>query len=259
MTIQQLFQKKWIGISVIVASVFMLFGLMSFAPKIQKKISEFGKNMRYGTVNVNLTQEQRRLFENDIKKLKKDIQTQEEGAKKAEPRSIAITYIQLAHTYENLGKLSQAISAYTSALKQDPKNVEALVGRADMKKELKEYGAAEADYRSAIEADTQKIDAYQKLADFYLYRKNDVDNARGVYMEGLLQTKDSSELKRHFAVFLESTGSKYEAYLYWSALAKANNTDTEAKAHADALRPSVQDVIRASEQAGNISPHSKKK
>lgn len=246
---KRLFQKKWVGISVICLSAGVVFGIMALMPSI--------RNMQKGTVQINLTKEQRRSFEDEVRKIKKEIQSQTEGVKKTEPRVMAVRYIQLARAYENLGQIAKSIGAYTDALKQDPKNADAFVGRADMKKELKEYGAAEEDYRSALDADTQNIDLYQKFADFYAYRMSDADKARGVYIEGLLRTNDSSELKRHFAVFLESTGSAYEAYLYWTALAQANSADAEAQVHANALRPSVQDAIRASEQAGKKSKKAK--
>lgn len=241
----EFFQNKKRDIAIIVGVCVVLFGALIVAPKLYNTGVKVQQKSAHSTIKVNISNEERKRLETEIEGYKKQIAAND---KKGAP-NFAVVYAKMAHDYEGLGQLARAEDAYTQALKENPTHEEALYGRADVRKEMEQFGDAEKDYRAAIEANPTNPENYQRLAVFYQYALKDEERAKGVYIDGLSKTKSNLVLMKHFATYLETVGNTYEAYLYWQAIAKKNPKDTDASARVKVLQPLVKDVIKAAEDA----------
>jgi tetratricopeptide (TPR) repeat protein len=70
-------------------------------------------------------------------------------------------------TLSNAGKLDEAIAKFNEVLKEVPKCPECYIGIALSNAAKKDYPAAEAAYKKALELDPNSIDAYSGLATIY--------------------------------------------------------------------------------------------
>lgn len=233
-----------------------VFGIAFFAIP-QEQVSPAEKKAGSGRQDAlprSLPREERERLKQDLVAIEKNIAAQN----KRGADTLAPQYVHMAGIYEALDLMPQARNAYIRAIEEDKKNLDALAGLGNVYVATERYTDAEEIYRTAITLNEKDPRGYLMLANFYFVHMDDEDAARTMYLRGLLATDNDASLMRAYAMFLENTFRSYEAYLYWTALAQANSADTEAKAHADALRPSVQDAIRAAEQ-GSKDPATRKK
>jgi tetratricopeptide (TPR) repeat protein len=190
------------------------------------------------------------------KNLRRDIETiakQIASGNKRGADTFAPQYIHIAGAYEALDMSAQAKNAYNRALLEDEKNKDALFGLAHIAIREGDANKTEELYRRVIAFYEKDPQGYAALADFYVHILQHEERARATYLRGLLSTNNASSLARAYALFLEDSNRNYEAYLYWSGMAKEDAQNQEARVHMNALRPSVQDAITASEQAGKKS------
>jgi len=246
------------GIVFVVISVVVFGPAFFFIPQPQKSALEKNR-LNNGTYQAAsdavLPQGEQKSLRNDIEIIAKRIAA---GNKQGE-ETFAPQYVHMAGAYEALGMTSQAKNAYARALLEDAKNSDAFFGMAHIALQEGDMKKTEDLYRQVIAFYEKDPRGYAALADFYANTLKDEERARTTYLRGLLATNNTVSLARAYALFLEESERNYEAYLYWSGIVKEDPQNQEARAHMDALRPSVQDAIRASERAGKTSPRLQKK
>ena len=108
----------------------------------------------------------------------------------------------LGMKYLNEGDYEEALTAFSAAIKIEPQQVEAYIGRADTYVQIatqtsedgesdtvadKNYELAEVDYTKALELDAENEDAYVKLTDLALVRE-DFDEAEQLIQTGTEKT-----------------------------------------------------------------------
>ena len=108
----------------------------------------------------------------------------------------------LGMKYLNEGDYEEALTAFSAAIKIEPQQVEAYIGRADTYVQIaaqiseegeadvvadKNYELAEADYTKALELDEENEDAYVKLTDLALARE-DFEEAEQLIQTGTEKT-----------------------------------------------------------------------
>ena len=145
----------------------------------------------------------------------------------------------LGMKYLNEGDYEEALTAFSAAIKIEPQQVEAYIGRADTYAQIaaqiseegeadtvadKNYELAEADYTKVLELDEENEDAYVKLTDLALARE-DFDEAEQLIQTGTEKTgseklqekqdeiraKDEERLK---TIFEENTTDPLREFVY---------------------------------------------
>lgn len=233
----------------IVLCVVVFSALFAVIP--QKQTSMTGKNRdskeqgdQVSLKKSSFSKEEHERLTQDITAIQRNIAAKnKQGAD-----TFAAQYVHMGGIYETLGQIPQARNAYTRAILEDAKNMDARIGLGNVYVIEKRYDEAEAAYRGAVSAQENDIHGYLVLADFYSVVIQDEEMARSAYLRGLLSTDNHATLARAYANFLETIGRNYEAYLYWVEVAKGDAKDREAREHIHSLRPSVEDAIRATEQ-----------
>jgi len=89
-------------------------------------------------------------------------------------------FFMFGNVFSDMDKKEQAITAYQSAVENDPKLVDAWIKLADLLSE-KGSAAAEKYYDNAIRADTANIDALHAKAYYLSNKKNDLKGAIALY------------------------------------------------------------------------------
>lgn len=236
-----MFENKKRDIAIIII-IFISIGLIGFgAPFAVEKIKNFQKRWSQRVVPTKLTQEEKARL---IKENKEILDRIKKNDKNGES-SFSGAYVKLATNEELLGQLWKAEEYYKKSLAEDSKNRVAYEHFAHFLTKLGRNTEASAQYRAAIESDPGIPSGYIDFASFASNWLNDSDMARGIYIEGLMRTKNDRGLMKDFALFLERTGEKYQAYLYWLEILKKEPGNKDALTHIAHLKPQIQDILKA--------------
>lgn len=178
-------------------------------------------------IAVNLSPEEQKKHESAIADIKSEIG----NSNKRGNASYANQYQELGVHYEALGYLGRAASSFERAQKEGGPSTELFVNLARVHQEMSFFNKAVNFYRSAIDRDPGRVNLYQKLAELYFYDLKDAERARGVYIEGLGKTDNNLDLMKLFANFLELSGDRHEAYIYWDAVLQKDRQNKTVEAH----------------------------
>lgn len=215
-------QKTLASLCVAVLGIAMIWFTV---PKIVTAIVAYQQRVSKMTVSVNIPFEQRKGIEKDIL----DIQNAIRSSDKKGNTNYSAQYLELGLKFEQLGYLGKAETAYQKGLKEDPKSIPALIRLGVVLSFMDEYDKSITSFREAIELNPTNSETYTKFADMYQLKMKKLEEARGVYIEGLMRTQNDPTLVRSFVSFLESTGYGREAELYKKALARKDDKKLESK------------------------------
>lgn len=110
--------------------------------------------------------------------------SKEDAAKMAARAAAVKTAYAEAATLSNSGKYDEAIAKFNEVLKEVPKCPECYIGIGSSNAAKKDYAAAEAAYKKAIELDPNAIDAYNGLATIFNDQKKFTE-AQAMSAEGM--------------------------------------------------------------------------
>ena len=172
-------------------------------------------------------------------------------------------YMNLGNIERELGNASQAIEYFKKAAKIIPTNVTPWNNIGQIYVKLKIFDKAEQAYLKAKSINPGYYITYLYLAELYEdYLTDRIDEAKGVYLEGLAATNNSEKIQVPFASYLTEIGNYSEALLYWEQLAKEH---PENKSHRDMIEYvrekqeinksiNQETLRRASSRFANVSP-----
>lgn len=178
-------------------------------------------------IAVTLSPEEQKKHESAITEIKNAIG----NSNKQGNANYAQQYQDIGAHYEALGYLGRAASSFERAQKEGGTSTELMTSLARVHQEMGYFSKAVDFYRSAIDRDPSRVDLYQKLAELYFYDVKDAEHARGIYIEGLGKTGNNLDLMKLFANFLELSGDRHEAYLYWDAVLAKDRQNKTVEAH----------------------------
>lgn len=228
----KLFEHPLRDIFFIVVAFAVFFGVLVGTPKLLYGIREYQKQQARAVVEVPLSAEEKKMLEREIVEIQNAIRASD---KKGE-RTYTKQYLALGEKFEKLGFLKRALHAYTKALHEDARDLSAMIHTADVNQRMKNFEEAENWYRKVIDREPTNTRHYQKLADMYFYDRNNPESARGIYLEGLLRTQNDISLLKVFASFLELSGDRREASLYWDAVLQKEPQNKEVEKHLKSLQ-----------------------
>ena len=164
------------------------------------------------SIPTSLNAQQQEKSQKTIKELEQNL-LRDQGQKGA-------TTIKLAYEYEQLGLVQKAARMYRGQLRAQPHNAEILFALARLYERAGQNEQAQIYYEQSYDLSPSSRELYEHYAAFLITTSNDIERARGVYLNGLLQTHNDAELIKQFVVFLEQYGYGYEAKLYKEYLKK---------------------------------------
>ncbi len=91
----------------------------------------------------------------------------------------------LGRIYESQGKFDLASGQYQEALKKDPKHVPSLLLLGDLSYRMKDYAEAESAYTKALKLDPKNADVRNNLAWVYIQTGRKLDKAKDLTAEAL--------------------------------------------------------------------------
>lgn len=224
--LMKLFENTYRDIGIIILLFACAFGVLIGVPKIRTAFRVYQQEQKRDNVPVSLSADEKKSIEKDIIEIQNAIRASDKkGAK-----TYAAQYSALGVDFEKLGFLKRALDAYQKSIKEEV-DVATYIHIADAYQRMKEYELAEENYRKAIDRDPKNIEYYQRLADMYFYDRGDAFSARGIYLEGLLRADNDIRLMKIFANFLETSGNRHEAYIYWDAILQKDPKNTQIREH----------------------------
>lgn len=206
--------KRDIGI-IIVVFILIFIGLLCI-PFITRLIHAQYARAAKGVVEVQLSPDERKGVEKEIVEIHNAIQKGDRGGE----ATIAKQYIHLGELYERLGYLLKAQDAYARALKQDERDTSAKIHLAKILGRMGDHDGAKKAFDEAIALDPMRWEQYKAFADYYMTMRNDAEEARGAYLNGLIATSNNKDLIRAYVVFLDSIGAQSESAAYRQVLGK---------------------------------------
>jgi tetratricopeptide (TPR) repeat protein len=161
-TVQQLDTNSKFELKTSKKGEFMQIGIPpgNYKITVEKEGLTSTKNQRIGLdmAEVNFT----------LKKGADMSEMSKEDRAKAEAKVTGIkTAYAEAAALANAGKYDEAIAKFNEVIAQVPKCTECYVGIGAANREKKDYGAAEAAYKKALEVDPNYVEAYSGLANIY--------------------------------------------------------------------------------------------
>lgn len=200
--------KKDIG-SIVAICVFIFVGFLCF-PFIAKFIHTQNTRAAKGVVEVQLSPDERKGIEKEIVDIHNAIQKEDRGGE----ATLVKNYIQLGEHYEQLGYLLKAQDAYARALKEDERDTGAKIHLAKILGRIGDSDGAKKFFNEAIAIEPMKWENYKAFADYYVETLRDTEEARGVYLKGLIATSNNKELIKAYVAFLDSIGAQSEGAAY---------------------------------------------
>lgn len=214
-----LLENKQKTITSLFAAFFGLGVLWFSVPKIASGIIAYQDRLGKMTVQITIPFDQRKKIEKEIV----DIQTAIRSSDKKGASDYSDQYMELGKKYEKLGYRGKAEHAYRKALHESPKNTEVLLYLGSVLSAMEEYEKSIATFREAIELNPSNEETYRAFAEMVAFGMKNSQEARGIYIEGLMRTKNSPQLLKSFAAFLEKIGYAHEARQYQKTLSKILN------------------------------------
>lgn len=130
------------------------------------------------------------------------------------PREKKELSMKLASHYEQLGLPRKAAHLYRKIVRSQQYTSEGITALARLYEQAGRYEQAKIYYEQGYELQPSSREFYEQYAQFLITTDHDVEHARGVYLQGLLQTHNDKELLKQFITFLEKYGYGEEAQLY---------------------------------------------
>ena len=211
-----LFQYPKRDITIIIIIFAILFVLLVSLPSIVAFVRAQNVRATMGTAEVQLSPDERKAIEKEIVDIHNAIQ---KGGIEGET-TLAQQYIKLGEAYERLGYLLKAHDAYARALKQEAKNTDATIHMAQALGAMGDHGGAHDAFEKAIEYEPVNPETYKAYADYYANVRHDIEEARGVYLKGLIATVNNKDLMRAYIAFLDSIGAESESAAYRQEISK---------------------------------------
>ncbi len=201
---------------IITVLFFAVLGVVFSLPGVIRYIKAQNARAAHGVVEVQLSPDERSSIEKEIVAIHNAIQR----GNGAEGQSLAQQYGTLGELYEKLGYLLKAKDAYTKALREDPRDASALLQSAHILARMKDYAGAKKAFEDALVAEPYNWKVYDAYAQFYASILNNPEEARGIYLKGLVATANQIDLMQSYAAFLESQGALSEAQDYRQEILK---------------------------------------
>ncbi|MEK7649126.1 MAG: hypothetical protein AAB400_04425 [Patescibacteria group bacterium] len=205
-----LFQNPRRDSAVIALIFFAVLGGVFSLPNAIRFVTAQNARAAHGVVEVQLSPDERTSIEKEIVGIHNGIQRGDGG----EGQGLARQYTKLGELYEKLGYLQKAKDAYVKALKQDMRNADTHLHSASVLIRMKDYRGAKKAFEAALDAEPYGWKSYDAYAQFYAATLHNLDEARGMYLKGLVATANHIDLMRAYAAFLESHGMLSEAHEY---------------------------------------------
>ncbi len=221
---------KFIGAAIVL--ILGAVALWFIVPPLHQQISRVHRNAKNYVVAVTIPQQAQKKIEQDIRDIEDKIKrgdTQED--------TVLAQYLRLGINFETIGRLDLAIDAYQKAAIVDPTSFVPYANMGTTHEAAKEYEAAKDAFQKAIGIVPQEPSNYQKLAELYSYKLNEIAVARGVFLQGLMGTNQEPNLVRSYASFLDRTGYTSESLLYWQVVLKNSPNDESVKTRIKELTP----------------------
>lgn len=181
-----------------------------------------GQNARaaMGTVEVQLSPDERAKIEKEIVANHTAIQS----GNGVEGPSLAQRYTTLGELYEKLGYLLKAKEAYEKGAKQDLRSADIRLQSARVLIRMKDYEAAKKTFDEALAVEPYNWKVYDASAQAHATVFKNPEEARGIYLKGLVATANTIDLMRAYAAFLESQGFASEAHEYRQEILKSGQS-----------------------------------
>lgn len=219
--------KKQKDIAIVIACLFGFFGAWFGVPAGIQALKSYDLYRSRSVVPVTISAEEKKKHEDAILEIKKAIANSD---KQGNP-NYAKQYQRLGEHYEALGYLGRAERAFVASRKEGTDETVSFLNLARVNQEMRYFKKSVNLYRQAIDRDPNRPDIYQKLAELYFYDLKDSLTARGVYIEGLSKTGNNLDLMKLFAQFLEFSGDRREAYIYWDAVLQKDRQNKSVEAY----------------------------
>lgn len=210
------FQHPKRDIAILVALSILLFLILLSIPFAVHLVRVQYARAAKGVVDVRLSPDERKSIEKEIISIHNAIQ---KGSGESET-AVAKKYIQLGELYEKLGYLIKASDAYTRALKEDERNTDALLHRGSIAARVGDRERSKNDFEKALALEPARWESYVVYALVMARTFHDPEEARGIYLKGLVATVNNRDLMRAYADFLDTTGAQSESAAYRQELAK---------------------------------------
>ncbi len=203
--------------ALIITVLFFAFLAVVFSlPGAIRSIQAQNARAAHGVVEVQLSPDERSSIEKEIVAIHNAIQR----GNGAEGQSLAQQYGTLGELYEKLGYLLKAKEAYGKGTKQDLRNADIRLRTARVLIRMKDYAGAKKVFEDALIAEPYNWKSYDAYAQLYATTLNNPEEARGIYLKGLVATANQVDLMRSYAAFLESHGVLSEAQDYRQEILK---------------------------------------
>jgi tetratricopeptide (TPR) repeat protein len=138
--------------------------------------------------------------------------------------------IQTAQTYAQQNNIPMALQWIQKAIALDPKNVQALVFKADLYARQHDDAQASAAYDDAIVAspdDAQKVQIVIRKAAYYVAEKKNAQ-AETIFLQGIAQYPKVPQMYTAYGDYLASQKNLDKAKTEWQAALAIDNNDLDA-------------------------------
>ncbi len=215
-SIKKILKNKYLGVVALSIAFVLFVCAWFFLPKIITGVVRYQKELARATVPVNLSLEEKKKSEKEILEIQNSIRSSD----KKGADNYASQYVLLGEKLEKLGYRAKAVRAYKNAIREDATFVEAHGHLGSVSRMMEDYTTARDEFRIAIDLNPVNVTLYPKLAQVYLEGLKDPAVARGVYIEGLVQTHNDLRLIKEYVPFLEKIGESLEAASYRQEILK---------------------------------------
>ncbi|MBI5530195.1 MAG: hypothetical protein HY918_01715 [Candidatus Doudnabacteria bacterium] len=208
--------KKYIIILILVLVV--LFGGLFVLQKgiLKKTYTE----KKLSDKNRNLTDQQKRVYQDNIKKAEDYLKSLQTNNKAGLHQSIDETYIYLGQEYYGLGELEMSKQMYERALAQSPKAEQAMVGLVIVYQEAGDKSAALAAIEPAILNKTKTADIWLRYIQMRIEEGAAAVNINSIYNDALNATDRSVDILSSFAQYQEQNGNLKDSLALWQEALK---------------------------------------